>query len=151
MASARSQAMMAVFQKWSTPVKDIMFADRLVSLVVKQVFSPAMLKAKSLTTKYEKIWAGYHELVIGNEPSSLWHSTFECVENPLHFQQFMQLVTRRVMDEAVKTAFVFESKATASPQAQKLKADEEQALRYVAGYVPMKLKNTKSSQTTHVL
>ena len=83
MASAHSQAMMAVFQEWSTTVKDIMFADRLVSLVVKQVFSPAMLKAKSLTTKYEKIWAGYHGLVIGNEPSSLGHSTFECVENSI--------------------------------------------------------------------
>ena len=44
------------------------------------------------------------------------------------------------MDEAVKTAFVFESEATASLQAQMLKADEEQALQYVAGYVPMKLK-----------
>ena len=131
MASARSKAMMAVFQKWSAAVKDnIMFADRLVSLVVKQAFSPAMLKAKSLATKYEKMWAGYHEL-IGNELSSPWHSTFECVENPLHFQQFMQLVTRRVMDEAVKTVFVFESEATASPQAQMLKADEEQALWYM--------------------
>ena len=107
-----------------------MFADRLVSLVVKQAFSPAMLKAKSLATKYEKMWAGYHEL-IGNVLSSPWHSTFECVENPLHFQQFMQLVTRRVMDEAVKTVFVFESEATASPQAQMLKADEEQALWYM--------------------
>ena len=48
-------------------------------------------------------------------------------------------MTRRVMDEAVKTAFVFKSKATASPQAQMLKADEEQALRYVAGYVSMKM------------
>ena len=90
-----------------------------------------MLKAKSLATKYEKMWAGYHELMIGNELSSLWHSTFECVENTLHFQQFMQLVTRRVMDEAVKTAFVFESEATASPQAQMLKADEDQALWYM--------------------
>ena len=43
MGSARSKVMMAVFQKWSAAVKDnIMFADRLVSLVVKQAFSPAM-------------------------------------------------------------------------------------------------------------
>lgn len=151
MASAHSKARMAVFQKWSAAVKDnTMFADRLVSLVVKQAFSPAMLKAKSLATKYEKMWAGYHELTIGNELSSLWRSTFECVENPLHFQQFMQLVTRRVMDEAVKTAFVFESEATASPQAQMLKADEEQALRYVAGYVPMKLKKKYEKQPNNV-
>ena len=77
MASAHLKARMAVFQKWSAAVKDNnMFADRLVSLVVKQVFSPAMLKAKSLDTKYEKMWAGYHELMIGNEfgvaPSSVW-------------------------------------------------------------------------------
>jgi len=69
----------------------------------------------------------------------------------LYFQQFMQLVTRRVMDETVKTAFVFESQPRTSPKVQMLKADEEQALHYVAGYVPMKLKNTKSSQTMHML
>ena len=54
------------------------------------------------------------------------------------------------MDEAVKTAFVFKSKATASPQAQMLKADEEQALRYVAGYVPMKLKKKYEKQPNNV-
>jgi len=39
------------------------------------------------------------------------------------------------MDETVKTAFVFESQSRTSPQVQMLKADEEQALHYVAGYV----------------
>ena len=64
MASARSKAMMAVFQKWSATVKDIMFADGLVSLVVKQAFSPAMLKAKSLATKY--MWGEHYSKHLQN-------------------------------------------------------------------------------------
>lgn len=40
----------------------------------------------------------------------------------------------------MKTACVFESQPRTSPPVQMLKADEEQALCYVAGYVPMKLK-----------
>lgn len=99
-----------------------------------------VLKAMSLTTKYEKMWTEYHQLMICDELSSLWHDTLKHVENPLYFQQFMQLVTRRVMDETVKTACVFESQPRTSPPVQMLKADEEQALCYVAGYVPMKLK-----------
>jgi hypothetical protein len=134
-------SMMSVFQNWSTTIQgNSTFADKLVRLVLKHAFTPSMLKAKSLTTRYEKMWRGYHQLIIGDELSSLWHSTLERVENPLFFQQFMQLVTRRVMDEAVKSAFVFGDQETASPKVQPLKAEEEQALRYVAGYIPMKLK-----------
>ena len=43
------------------------------------------------------------------------------------------------MDEVVKTAFIFETSTSASLQVQPLKAEEEQALHYVAGYIPMKL------------
>ena len=44
------------------------------------------------------------------------------------------------MDEAMKTALVSETQESASQQVQPLKAEEEQALRYVAGYIPMKLR-----------
>ena len=141
MSSPRSQEMMLVFQEWSATVKDNSgFADRLVSLVVKHAFTPSMLKAKSVTTKYEKMWTGYHQLIISDELSSLWHGTVTHVEKCQHFQHFMQLVTRRVMDEAVKTAFVCEAEESAFAQVQPLKAEEEQGLRYAAGYIPMKLK-----------
>ena len=151
MSSQRSQAMMAVFQQWSAAIKEnSTFAGSLVSLVVRHAFTPSMLKAKSLTTKYEKMWTGYHQLIIGDELSALWRSTLEHVENPLHFQQFMQLVTRRVMDEAVKTALVPETQESASQQVQPLKAEEEQALRYVAGYIPMKLKKKYEKQPNNV-
>jgi len=79
-SSPHSQARMAVFQKWSAAVKDnSTFADRLLSLMVNHAFSPAMLKALSLTTKYEKMWTGYHQLMIGDELSSLRHGTFKHV------------------------------------------------------------------------
>ena len=141
---------MSLFQQWSAAIKDnSTFASCLVSLVVKHAFTPSMLKAKSLTTKYEKMWTGYHQLIIDSELSALWHSTIENVENPLYFQQFVQLVTRRVMDEAVKTALVPETQSDVQ-QVQPLKADEEQALRYVAGYIPMKLKKKYEKQPNNV-
>ena len=142
MPSRRSQKMLSSFQKWSDLIKEnSTFGESLVNLVVEHAFSESMLKARSLATKYEKMWEGYHRLIIGNELSFLWHSALDQAENPSYFQHFMQLVTRRVMDEAVKTAFIFETAQTEeSTNIHPLKAEEEQALRYVAGYIPMKLK-----------
>ena len=75
-------------------------------------------------------------MIIGNELFAL-----DQAENPSYFQHFMQLVTREVKDEAVKTAFIFETAQTEeSTNIHPLKAEEEQTLRYVAGYIPMKLK-----------
>ena len=62
----------------------------------------------------------------------------------------MQLVTRRVMDEAAKTAFIHGTHASAPLQVQPLKAEEEQALQYVAGYIPMKLKKKYAKQPDNV-
>ena len=99
MSSQRSRTMMSLFENWSAAVGgSSAFADSVVSLVVEHAFTSSMLKAKSLTTRYEQMWAGYHQLITGDELSSLWCSAFDNVENPLYFQQFMQLVTRRVMD-----------------------------------------------------
>ena len=77
---------MSVFQKWSASIKDSStFADRLVSLVIKHAFTLTVLKAKSLTTKYEKLWAEYHQLIVGDELPTLWHSVLDCTENQLFF------------------------------------------------------------------
>ena len=54
------------------------------------------------------------------------------------------------MDEAVKTALIPETQESASQQVQPLKAEEEQALRYVAGYIPMKLKKKYEKQPNNV-
>ena len=89
------------------------FASSSVGLITEHAFSQNMLKAKS---KYEKMWEGYHQLIIGDELhlSSMWQSVLDCAESPLYFQHFMQLVTRRVMDEVVKTIFDFEPQAKES-------------------------------------
>ena len=151
MSSQHSQKKMSLFEKWSAAIKsNSAFADSVVSLVVEHAFTPSMLKAKSLTTRCEKMWAGYHRLIVSDELSSLWHSTFDNVENLFYFQQFVQLVTRRVMDEAVKIAFDHETYESAPVQVQPLKPEEEQALHYVAGYIPMKLKKKYAKQPNNV-
>lgn len=145
--SQHASAMRSVFETWSDTIKENeQFANKLVEIVLNHAFTQEMLQAKSLTTQYEKMWAGYHRLITGDKLSSLWHSTFHLVETPKYFQQFMQLVTRRVMDEAAKSAFDSEDRQSTPEHIHFLKADEEQALRYVAGYVPMRLKRKYSKQ-----
>ena len=53
-------------------------------------------------------------------------------------------------DESVKLAFPVDSNHSEDMHECSLKADEEQALRYTAGYVPMKLKQKYSKQTDSV-
>ena len=80
---------MSLFQKWSAAIKgNSAFADSVVSLVVEHAFTPSMLKAKSLTTRYKRMWAGYHRQIAGDELSSLWHSTFDNVENGLRLRPY---------------------------------------------------------------
>ena len=50
----------------------------------------------------------------------------------------------------MKTAFIHGTHASAPLQVQPLKAEEEQALRYVAGYIPMKLKKKYAKQPDNV-
>ena len=86
MSSQHLQTMMSLFEKWSATVSgSSAFAVSVVSLVVEHAFTPSMLKAKSLTTRYEQMWAGYHQLITGDELSSLWRSAFDNVENPFYF------------------------------------------------------------------
>ena len=149
-SSQHSQAMMSVFQKWSAAIKgNNAFAKCVVSLVVKHAFTPNMLKAKSLTAKYDKMWTGYHRLILvmsclpyGIAPSKMWKTLSISIN-------LLQLVTRRVMDETVKTAFV-QHESSAPLQVIPLKVEEEQALCYVAGYIPMKLKKKYEKQPNNV-
>ena len=122
--------------------RENVFAEALVTLVLEASLCPAAKKARSLTSRYQVMWTGYHHLSISSELSTLWNSTVAVSETRgPYIQHFIQLVTvtRRVMDESVKLAFPIPSSHGGDLHESQLKADEEQALHYTAGYVPMKL------------
>ena len=56
---------MPIFQKWSEVVKgNNAFAGSLVGLITEHAFSQSMLRAKSLSSKYEKMWeGGLHKVI----------------------------------------------------------------------------------------
>lgn len=81
------------------------------------------------------MWRGYHQLIIGDELSSLWHSTLERVFSAVYAARDkkgdgwggeVSICVRRSRDCLARSSA--------------LEGREEQALRYVAGYIPMKLK-----------
>ena len=126
-----------------------MFAEALVSMIVEAAFCPATQRSRSRKSRYQVMWTGYHCLSISSELSTLWSSYLTTNEHSATFvPHFIQPVTRRVMDES---AFSVDSDHSEDMQRDcPLKADEEQALRYTAGYVPMKLKQKYSKQTDSV-
>ena len=85
------------------------------------------------------MWAGYQRLVTNPSLLSLWCNTIGTSEDERFLRLYCQIVTRGVMDEVVRMTFPTHAPETQRSQQHLLKADEEQALRYAAGYVVMKL------------
>ena len=69
----------------------------------------------------------------------MWSKVLESPSTESYFPLFIQFVTRKVMEEAVLVIFPKEPRDVDTAQST-LKADDEQALRYVAGYVVLVLK-----------
>ena len=125
------------------------FASKLVDLLLKQVFTSKMIEAKSLTNKFEKMWRFYHHFISSDKMHSVW---LQGLSNPpvnRYFKLFTQIVTKWLMKEVVN--ITMPPMPTISVQgATILNVQDEQVIRYVAGYAVMKLKKKylkiKSSQ-----
>ena len=131
--SAQSTAMNTAFLAWAEEINsNCVFAEALVSMII----GAALCGGRSLNSRYQIMWTGYHHLSISLELSTLWSCHLMTNEHTETFvPHFIQLVTRRVMDESVKIAFPVDSGHSEDMQHDcPLKADEEQALRYTAGY-----------------
>ena len=141
-ATPDSAEMKKKFQTWaSIVIPNRAFASKLVSLLLKQVFPPKVMKAKSLTNKFEKMWSCYHHFICSDDMCSVW---LQGLSNPpvnRHFKLFTQAVTKWLMKEVVNSAIPPMPTVTSVQGASAvLSIQDEQALRYVAGYAVMKLK-----------
>ena len=106
-----------------------------------------MQRGKTLSSKFERMWAGYQQLVTSENFLILWCTLLNSSKEDKFLPLFSQVVTRKLMDEVVQVAFPMQEVGTEELQQGTLKADEEQALRYAAGYVPMKLQKKYKKQT----
>ena len=83
--------------------------------------------------------ASYRQLVTSESFLTLWCTVLNSSKEDKFLPLFSQVVTRKLMmDEVVQVVFPMQETGTEELQGI-LKADEEQALRYAAGYVLMKL------------
>ena len=127
------------FQEWSRLIlPDHDFAAKLVDLILKRVFTSKVKKSKSLSTRYERMWRCFHQFVSSSELTTLWMQGLGNPSTGRFFTLFTQAMTKLVLKEIIDaTSPPKTTKATESPT---LTESEEEAVRYVAGYVLMKLK-----------
>ena len=140
-SSQRSVAMREAFTQWVDKVSsDPRFASRMVEELAVEAFGRQTLYAKTGTSKYDNMWAGYHSFSTGGKLVEMWSKVLESPSTESYFPLFIQFVTRKVMEEAVLVIFPKEEPQDVDTAQPTLKADDEQALRYVAGYVALVLK-----------
>ena len=144
--SQRSVTMKKSFGRWVNKVKSQnTFASVLVKQLVAGAFGKEVLNAKTASSKYEKMWVyRLSSLLRKGKP---YRHVVETPPNEEFFHLFVQVATRRVMEGA--DIIVFPHYGTNPEQMDSgpaLKADDEQAVRYVAGYVAMALKKYANCQ-----
>ena len=139
-ASPRSTVLRDAFTPWVSRVaSNINFANSLVEELGTREFGLHTLQAKTSTSKYKRMWASYHSFSTGSNLMEIWSAALETPSNAPYFPLFVQLATRKVMEGAVLIVFPKQEHRDADSSQPVLKADDEQAVRYVAGYVVLSL------------
>ena len=139
-ASPRSTVLRDAFTPWISKVaSNTNFANSLVEELGTQVFGRHTLQAKTSTSKYERMWVSYHSFSSSSNLVEMWSAALETPSNAPHLPLFIQLATRKVMESAVLIVFPKEEPGAADWSQPVLKADDEQAVCYVAGYVALSL------------
>ena len=70
----------------------------------------------------------------------MWSKALESPSTEAYFPLFIQFVTRKVLEEAVLVTFPKQEPQDIDTPQSALKADDEQAVRYVAGYTALVLR-----------
>ena len=117
------------------------FASKLMKMLEKCFFGCVSESAecRSKQVKREKMWTAFHQLWIG-ELSKLWKGLFSCgfpKLSPLAYQQ----VNRKLYSDLI-LCHMSEKAYDNAIDIPPLTGDEENIIRYVAGYVASKLLKT---------
>ena len=136
------------------------FIEQFSGILMKTLlgpFSTVPSSCRSQQKKIEKIWSEFHMLRISSLPR-LWNSCFSTLGipsvDPLVIQSLNQILFEDLLRENIGACIP----QVASTRISSLSKDEENALRYAAGYVPYRLlrryeksSNEKSQQFVECL
>ena len=136
------------------------FIEQFSGILMKTLlgpFSTVPSSCRSQRKKIEKIWSEFHMLRISSLPR-LWNSCFSTLgipsADPLVIQSLNQILFEDLLCENIGACIP----QVASTRISSLSKDEENALRYAAGYVPYRLlrryeksSNEKSQQFVECL
>ena len=106
--------------------------------------------SKVLSNARKTVWSNFHTVRISPELKHLWTSNFEhVIQKPLD-PIFIQYVTQQVMEGLLKIRYPVSQPITSSCSTTSLTHEEENALRYAAGYIPFALRR-KLQRSQHPL
>ena len=96
--------------------------------------------SKVLTNAQKTIWSNFHAVCISPELKHLWVSNFgHVVQMPVD-GIFIQYVTQQVMEGLLKVRYPVTQTEASSTSSISLTREEDNALRYAAGYIPFALR-----------
>ena len=145
--AAVAKKIASTFLKWleEQPETFSTFATNLVSSL-ESCFQACRSRSKQI--KSEKVWGHYHVLCTSSSYKELWNQILARSGNTPS-PTFYQFVTHELFKELLKREFPVSSDTTKDVEFQALTIEEENALRYVAGYICRKVrKNLESSKNT---
>ena len=97
-------------------------------------------KWSTLQLKKEKMWGAYHRLRTADSFVSDWSVSGKSVQCKA-FPAFYQYITHHIFKTLIKTAYPVRVSVHDESPDRPLTSEEQNALRYVAGYVVRKLHN----------
>jgi hypothetical protein len=96
--------------------------------------------SKVLSTAQKKVWSNFHAVRISPELKRLWASNIEMiVQKPLD-PILIQYYTQHVMEGLLKIRYPVSQAEASCSSSTSLTQEEENALRYAAGYIPFALR-----------
>ena len=93
---------------------------------------------RSKSVKREKIWSAFHQLRIG-DAEKMWCSLFDMEGIPKLSPLVYQHINEKLYADLIKSHFSATLDSHSSVDVPALTADEENMIRYAAGFVPFKL------------
>ena len=106
--------------------------------------------SKVLTNAQKTIWSNFHAVRISPELKHLWVLNFEHIVQKSLDGIFIQYVTQQVMEGLLKVRYPVTQTEASSTSSISLIREEDNALRYVAGYIPFALRQ-KLQRSRHPL
>ena len=106
--------------------------------------------SKVLSTAQKRVWSNFHAVRISPQLKRLWVSNYELVvQTPLD-PILIQYCTQHVMEGLLKIRYPVSQLEASSSSSPSLPQEEENALRYAAGYIPFALRQ-KLQRSRHPL